>query len=170
MASCGSSIPAGPRRPGWRSRHLALRPGTDHILLAFLVNQLLRAGADRAYLAAHASGVDVLAAAVAGFDLESSAARCGLPEEDLTDLLEAIRRHGPASAQTGTGVTMSAGANVAEWLVWALNVVTHAYDRPGAMWFNPGYLRRLDTRTWSPGGGEPGPGPASRPGPPWPLR
>jgi anaerobic selenocysteine-containing dehydrogenase len=145
------------------SRHLAPRPGTDHILLAFLVNQLLRAGADRAYLAAHASGVDVLAAAVAGFDLESSAARCGLPEEDLTDLLEAIRRHGPASAQTGTGVTMSAGANVAEWLVWALNIVTHAYDRPGAMWFNPGYLRRLDTRTWSPGGGEPGPGPASRP-------
>jgi anaerobic selenocysteine-containing dehydrogenase len=145
------------------SRHLAPRPGTDHILLAYLVNQLLREGADRPYLAAHATGVDALAKAVAPFELKGSAARCGLPESDLTDLLEAIRRHGPASAQTGTGVTMSAGANVAEWLVWALNIVTHSYDQPGAMWFNPGFLRRLDTRPWTPSGGEPGPGPASRP-------
>ncbi|HEX4244110.1 MAG TPA: molybdopterin dinucleotide binding domain-containing protein, partial [Acidimicrobiales bacterium] len=145
------------------TRHLAPRPGTDHILLAYLVNQLLHEGADRPYLAAHATGVDALAAAVAPFDLASSAERCGLPETDLSDLLAAIRRHGSASAQTGTGVTMSAGANVAEWLVWALNIVTHSYDRPGAMWFNPGYLRRLDTRKWNPGSGEPGVGPASRP-------
>jgi anaerobic selenocysteine-containing dehydrogenase len=145
------------------SRHLAIRPGTDHVLLAYLVNQLLRDGADGPYLAARATGVDVLAKAVSSFDLEGSAARCGVAESDLTDLLESIRRHGPASAQTGTGVTMSAGANVAEWLVWALNIVTHSYDQPGAMWFNPGYLRRLDQRSWSPGTGEPGPGPASRP-------
>ena len=92
-----------------------------------------------------------------------TAARCGLPESDLTELLATIRRYGSASAQTGTGITMSAAANVTEWLVWALNIVTHSYDRPGAMWFNPGYLRRLDTRTWAPGGGRPGPGPASRP-------
>ena len=45
---------------------------------------------DRAYLAAHATGVDGLAEAVAPFELEASAARCGLPETDLTDLLEAM--------------------------------------------------------------------------------
>jgi anaerobic selenocysteine-containing dehydrogenase len=145
------------------TRHLAPRPGTDHILLAHLVRELLGSGADRRYLAAHASGVDELAAAVAPFALETTAARCGLSETDLTDLLGAIRRHGAACAQTGTGVTMSAGANVAEWLVWALNIVTRSYDRPGGMWFNPGYLRRLDTRSWTPGDGRPGPGPASRP-------
>jgi anaerobic selenocysteine-containing dehydrogenase len=145
------------------SRHLAPRPGTDHILLAHLVRELLCSGADRRYLDAHASGVDGLTAAVAPFTRELTAARCGLAEADVADLLEAIRRNGPASAQTGTGVTMSAGANVAEWLVWALNIVTHSYDRPGAMWFNPGFLRRLDTRSWTPGDGRPGPGPASRP-------
>ncbi len=31
------------------------------------------------------------------------------------------------------------------------------------MWFNPGYLRQLDTREWTPGSGEAEPGPASRP-------
>jgi anaerobic selenocysteine-containing dehydrogenase len=145
------------------TRHLAPRAGTDHILLAHLVRELLRSGADRRYLSAHATGVDELTAAVAPFDLESTVVRCGLPAEGITGLVAAIRRNGPASAQTGTGVTMSAAANVAEWLVWALNIVTHSYDRPGAMWFNPGYLRRLDQRTWTPGDGRPGPGPASRP-------
>ncbi len=145
------------------TRHLAPRAGTDHILLAHLVRELLRDGADRDYLSAHATGTDALTAAVAPFDLATTATRCGLEASDINELVGAIRRHGTASAQTGTGVTMSAAANVTEWLAWALNIITHSYDRPGAMWFNPGYLRRLDQRSWTPGDGRPGPGPASRP-------
>ncbi len=58
---------------------------------------------------------------------------------------------------------MAATANTTEHLLWALHVVTDSYDRPGGMWFNPGYLSRLDTREWQASDGAPGPGPPSRP-------
>ncbi|MCZ7526686.1 MAG: molybdopterin-dependent oxidoreductase [Acidimicrobiia bacterium] len=145
------------------TRHLAQRPGTDHALLAYLVRELLRDGADHGYLAEHATGVDELAAAVEPFDLETAASHTGLPAEDLTDLLGAVRRHGRVAAQTGTGTTMSAAANVTEWLTWALHVVTASYDRPGGMWFQPGFMKQLDRRDWQAAEATPGPGPSSRP-------
>ena len=58
---------------------------------------------------------------------------------------------------------MSVTANVAEWLLWALHVVTGSYDEPGGMWFNPGYLLQLDTRDLQPSDGTPGAGPPSQP-------
>ena len=58
---------------------------------------------------------------------------------------------------------MSLTANVSEWLLWALHVVTDSYDQPGGMWFNPGYLLQLDTRTLPVSDGTAGPGPPSRP-------
>ena len=56
------------------TRHLAPRPGSDYALLAFLVRELLREGADAEYLAAHATRVDELRAAVEPFD-EAAATR-----------------------------------------------------------------------------------------------
>jgi anaerobic selenocysteine-containing dehydrogenase len=143
--------------------HLQIRGGTDHVLLAHLVRELLHDGADHAYLAAHADGVAQLREAVAPFDLATTASRTGLAPEQIDGLVAAVRRHGHVSALTGTGVSMAATANVTEWMLWALHVVTASYDRPGGMWFNPGYLMQLDTRTWTPSDGTPEPGPASRP-------
>ena len=37
-----------------------------------------------------------------------------------------------------------ASGSVTEWLLWALHVVTASYDRPGGMWFNPGFLHSFD--------------------------
>jgi anaerobic selenocysteine-containing dehydrogenase len=145
------------------SRHLAIRPGTDYAVLAYLVCELLADGADTDYLAEHASGVPQLAAAVAPYDLRTAAARAGVTEADLADLLAAVRRHGRVAGQSGTGLTMSAAANVSEWLLWALHVVTASYDRPGGMWFHPGFIKCLDERRWPPGDVRPAPGPASRP-------
>jgi anaerobic selenocysteine-containing dehydrogenase len=58
---------------------------------------------------------------------------------------------------------MNAAANVTEWLVWALHIVTDSYDKPGGMWFNPGYLMQLDTRDWQASDGQAERGPVSRP-------
>ena len=41
---------------------------------------------------------------------------------------------------------------------WALMIVTDSFDRPGGMWFNPGYLARLDQRESIPAAGPPEPG------------
>ncbi len=144
-------------------RHLAPRPSTDYLILGWLVRELLADGADWDYLGEHAIGVEDLAAVVAPFTLDRAIAGTGLDPADLPDLLEAVRTAGRLSILSGTGVSMGRHANVTEWLLWALAVVTGSYDQPGGMWFNPGYLMQLDTRSWQPSDGHPEPGPASRP-------
>jgi anaerobic selenocysteine-containing dehydrogenase len=147
------------------TRHVAPRPGTDHVLLAHLVREVLREGADHEYLTAYTDRADVatVAALVEPFTRDVAAARCDVPPEQLDELVAAIRRHGRVSAQTGTGATMSRAANLTEWLVWVLHIVTGSFDRPGGMWFNPGYLRQLDRRPLGTAADHPAPGPRSRP-------
>ena len=146
-------------------RHLAARPGSDWLVLAHLVRALLpKPGTNEDIaLQQRATGVDALRAALEALTPAVTSAGTGVAVEDLDDLVAAIRRHGRVSALTGTGVSMSRTANVAEWMLWALHVVTDSYDQPGGMWFNPGYLLQLDTRTLPTSDGTPGAGPPSRP-------
>jgi len=144
------------------TRHLAPRPGTDDAMLAWLVRELLRDGADHEYLAHNAQQVEELAHAVEPFDLGRVSGTCDIPEADLLELLAAIRRAGRIAATTGTGTSMGPTANTTEWLTWALLVVTGSYDRPGGMWFNPGYFAQLDRKELAASDGRSGPGPASR--------
>ena len=145
------------------THHLAPHPGTDHVWLAAIIRELLRDGVDLDVLGRRASGIDALIRAVEPFDLDIAAARCGVEREELVRLADSIRWHGRLAAQTGTGTTMSAGANLTEWLVWVLQILTDSLDRPGGTWFNPGYLRAMETKQWQASDGRAGPGPASRP-------
>ncbi len=147
------------------TRHIAPRPGTDHLLLAHLVREVLEQGADHDYLAAHVDAADlaVVADLVAPFTSERTAELCDVPGEVLDDLVAAIRRSGEVSMQTGTGCTMARAANLTEWMSWVLHIVTGSFDRPGGMWFNPGYLRQLDRRSLGTSGDQPADGPKSRP-------
>lgn len=144
------------------NRHLAPRPGTDYVWLAWLVRELF-AEADHDELRTRATGVEELAAAVAPFDLARTAEDTGLDPDDLQDLLAAVRRHGRLAGQTGTGTTMAASANLTEWLLWALHIVTDSFDTPGGAWFNPGYASGFNHRQRKPSDGRPHAGPASRP-------
>ena len=56
-----------------------------------------------------------------------------------------MRRAGRVGVVTGTGVTMSASANVTQWLAWALMIVTGSMNRPGGMWFHPGFAHQLES-------------------------
>jgi len=148
------------------THHLAPRPGTDHAVLGFLVRELLHDGADREVLEHRAVGADALAAAVAPFTLEDTTRIADVSERELTDLLAAVRGAGRVGVVTGTGVTMSASANVTQWLAWALMIVTGSMNRPGGMWFHPGFAHQLETfelPVSPPEGGLFGPGPKSRP-------
>lgn len=147
------------------TRHIALRPGTDHLLIAHLVREILADGADHEYVDAHVSPDEVaeIAALVEPCTRETTSAWCDVPVELLDDLVAAVRRHGKISMQTGTGCTMQRTANLTEWMSWVLHIVTGSFDQRGGMWFNPGYLRQLDKRPLGTSGPEPGPGPRSRP-------
>jgi anaerobic selenocysteine-containing dehydrogenase len=142
------------------AHHLAPRPGTDYAVLGYLVREVLRDG-----VRAPTQDVDALAAAVAPFTLQHAATIADVPEAELERLLSAVRRAGRIVVDTGTGVTMSPSANVTQWLSWALLVITDSMNRPGGIWFHPGYVYQLESFELPicPPEGQFGPGPRSRP-------
>jgi anaerobic selenocysteine-containing dehydrogenase len=148
------------------TRHLAPRQNTDYAVLAFLVREILRDGADREYLKAHAQDVDRLAAAVEPFTVDAAAGISSIARGDLLDLLDAVRRAGRLSVETGTGLSMATSGNVTMWLSWALMIVTGSLDQEGGAWGHPGFLMRLEELLDlppAPPEGWRGPGPKSRP-------
>lgn len=132
--------------------HLAIRPGTDWMLLAWMVRELLGD-----------TECDGLRALLAPLSLDVVAEITDLPAATITSLVDEIRHHGRIGALTGTGSSMSARADVAEYLLWTMLAVTDSFDTPGGMWFNPGLLSRLDERDLPVSDGRPGPGPPSAP-------
>lgn len=145
------------------TRHLAPRPGTDHVWLAALCNALLTDHDDLDDLRSRADGIDEVARALARFTIPFAAQVTGIEQADLEALLDRVRVHGRLAALGGTGVSMTAHANLTEWLLWVLLIVTGSIDAPGGAWVNPGFLRSLDRRRWEPSDGRAEPGPASRP-------
>ena len=143
--------------------HLQLTPGTDWIVLGWLVRQLLVTHPEARTLSSRATGAEALIESVASFDDALVSTKCGVSIDDLESLHRAILDAGRVSALTGTGVSMSATANVTEYLLWALHIVTDSYDQQGGMWFNPGFLTQLDTRDLPHSDGAADPGPQSRP-------
>jgi anaerobic selenocysteine-containing dehydrogenase len=135
------------------TRHLAARPGSDPALLAHLVRELLRDGADRAYLARWTDGADVdaLRVAVEPFDAATAAARTGVPVADLAALVARVRSARRVSVLTGTGTTMAPQAALTEWLAAAVHVVTGSLEAPGGPWCNPGLVSRADLVAPRPG-------------------
>jgi anaerobic selenocysteine-containing dehydrogenase len=147
------------------TRHLATRPGSDAALLAYVVRSLLRWGADADYIGRHVCGVDELRAAVEPWHRERAAVHTGVPGPDLDALVDAIRAAGHVTVVTGTGTTMSAQANVTEWLAWAVQIITGSFEHAHGAWFNPGAFLRLDRKPMAPApaAGNTAPGAASRP-------
>jgi anaerobic selenocysteine-containing dehydrogenase len=144
------------------SRHLTPRSGTDFAVLAHLVREILRDGADIEYLASHAERLDDLRRAVEPLDRETTAELTGLAGDDLSALLNSVKHHRRLSIITGTGVTMSATANVTEWMAYALQIVTGSFERPGGRWFNHTATFSPSTGT-APDSSQFGPGPRTHP-------
>jgi len=132
-------------------------------VLGWLVRNLLSRHPAASTLSERTSGHEALVEYVAEFDDELVTTNSNLSLETLESLCDAVLSAGRVSALTGTGVSMSATANVTEYLLWALHIVTDSYDRAGGMWFNPGYLLQLDTRSLPISDGTPDSGPKSRP-------
>jgi anaerobic selenocysteine-containing dehydrogenase len=145
--------------------HLAPRPGTDHAVLAYLIREILRHGWKTDV---PVQGVDELTAAVEPFSLEHTATMADVPAAELTRLWAAVRAAKCVNVETGTGVTMTAErGNVTQWLAWVLMILTDAMNRPGGVWFHPGFAYQLEAfgelLPITPIEGSFGPGPRSRP-------
>lgn len=145
-------------------RHVALRPGSDHAVLAFAIRELLREGADEAFIAEWTDRVEVLREVVEPFSLEVAAEIADVDPAELSDFVSAVRRAGRLSVLPGTGVSFSPQCTVTEWLVLALHAVTGSIERPGGLWFNPGFWSPMEQQARAEVlADEPAPGPRSRP-------
>ncbi|MFC8805192.1 molybdopterin oxidoreductase family protein [Streptomyces anthocyanicus] len=117
-------------------RHVAIRPGSDALLLAAMAHVLYEEGlVDLGALAPHIGGVDDVAAAVRDFTPESVAAACDV-DADVTRALARELAAAPTAAVYGRiGSCTVPHGTLASWLVDVLNILTGNLDRPGGALF-----------------------------------
>ncbi|MGW2133300.1 molybdopterin-dependent oxidoreductase [Streptomyces coelicoflavus] len=117
-------------------RHVAIRPGTDALLLAAMVHVLYEEDlADLGALAPHVEGTDDVRDAVRDFTPESVAAACDV-DADVTRALARALAAAPTAAVYGRiGSCTVPHGTLASWLVDVLNILTGNLDRPGGALF-----------------------------------
>ncbi|MFI9377712.1 molybdopterin-dependent oxidoreductase [Streptomyces parvulus] len=117
-------------------RHVAIRPGTDALLLAAMVHVLYEEDlVDVGDLAPHVLGVDEVRASVRDFTPEAVAAVCDV-EAGVTRALARELAAAPTAAVYGRiGSCTVPHGTLASWLVDVLNILTGNLDRPGGALF-----------------------------------
>ena len=144
-------------------RHVALRPGSDVVVLAAVANALFADPEFSARLERDAVVGDAaqVRTALARFTLADAARAADVDEALLHDLVADVRAApGQLAVLCGTGTTMARDGILVEWLRWVLLVGTGSLDVDGGMRFRPGpFGRPAAGRPWvaTPDG------PASRP-------
>lgn len=135
----GRFVVVDPRRTATAAhadRHLAIRPGTDALLLFALVHVLFAEGLVKvAHLAEHVTGVEDVRRLATDFPPQAVSAACGISAAEIVTLARelAAATAGAVYARIGT-CTVEFGT-LAQWLVDVLNVLTGNLDRAGGvMW------------------------------------
>jgi anaerobic selenocysteine-containing dehydrogenase len=124
------------------TRHIAAYPGRDYAILAWLTREIIDGGPFDPQQ--RIDGLDELRAALDGYDRAVAASIADVTEQELEDLLVAIRRKRRVALETGTGITMSAGGNLTQWFAWLIMILTGSMNRPGGAWFHPGVLAQFE--------------------------
>jgi anaerobic selenocysteine-containing dehydrogenase len=155
----GTLVVVDPRRTRTAARadhHLAIRPGTDALLLAALAATLDEEGLVDVgdHVTAHLEGLDEVLARLRPFTAERVAAACGLDADAIRGLARQLAAADRACVYGRLGTTTVRTGTVASWLVDVLNVLTGNLDRPGgAMFPHPahhrGPRRPFRTGRWS---------------------
>ena len=116
--------------------HVPIRPGTDAALLAGIARALFAEGlTDPGPVAEMVSGIDLVAAAVAGFTRERVSSFTGIPAETIVGLARELAAAPTAVVYGRIGTHTTAYGTLAAWLVDVVNVLTGNLDRPGGAMF-----------------------------------
>ncbi|MBL1086255.1 molybdopterin oxidoreductase family protein [Streptomyces actinomycinicus] len=117
-------------------RHLAIRPGTDALLLAAMAHTLFAEDlADLGQLAPHVEGLDELRGALADFSPEAVAPACDLDAGVVRALARELAAAPTAAVYARIGSCTVPHGTLASWLVDVLNILTGNLDRPGGALF-----------------------------------
>jgi anaerobic selenocysteine-containing dehydrogenase len=120
------------------TRHIAAYPGKDYAILAWIVRELIDHGPMTPKQPIQ--GLREVRATLEGYDRAKAAQIAGVNEQEMEDLLAAIRKYGRLAIETGTGISMSAGCNMTQWYAWMILVLTGSMNAKGGCWFHPGFL------------------------------
>ena len=129
--------PARTRTADEADEWVAIRPGTDALLLAAIARELFVTGrADPGdHLRSHVSGMDELAGALAPFDADAVSPATGVPAATIRRLAGELASAPTAAVYGRMGTTTVSFGTTASWLVDVLNVVTGNLDRAGGAMF-----------------------------------
>ncbi len=123
-------------------RWLPIRPGTDALLLAAMVNTLAIDGliAPGDHVDAHLNGLDAVVAALVPFTAEAVAPATGLTAAEIRGLARDLANatSGSVYGRIGTttnGMGSEGFGTITSWLVDVVNIVTGNLDRRGGAMF-----------------------------------
>lgn len=117
-------------------RHLAIRPGTDALLLFAVVGVLFAEGLVAPEPAGgHLTGVDEVRRLAADFTPEAVAAVCEVPAEEIRTLARELAAAPRAAVYGRIGSTTVEFGTLTSWLVDVVNALTGNLDRPGGVMF-----------------------------------
>jgi anaerobic selenocysteine-containing dehydrogenase len=139
--------------------HIAIRPGTDALLLAAMLHVVFAAGLVRCgRFAGSVRNLDALEALVRDLSPEGVATRTGVAPEVTRRLADQFARTPRAACYGRVGLCTQRHGTLASWLVQSLNLVTGHLDEVGGMMSTTpavdavGVMRRLGMRgsydTW----------------------
>lgn len=122
--------------------HIAAYPGRDYAVLAWIVREILAEGPFNPKQPIN--NLDKLRDILRDYTRSKAADIAGVPEQQMQELLEAIRRHGVVAIETGTGVGMSPGCNLINWFCWLIMILTGSMNAKGGLWIPPGVIFPFD--------------------------
>ncbi|HEY8153778.1 MAG TPA: molybdopterin-dependent oxidoreductase [Myxococcota bacterium] len=116
--------------------HLFIRPGTDALLVASLLNVVFREGlAKPGRLASLVEGLEEIPALVAPYTPERVAPQVGIPAEAIARLARDFAAAPSAVCYGRMGTCVQEFGATTNWLVDLLNIATGNLDRPGGAMF-----------------------------------
>ena len=117
-------------------RHIAIRPGTDALLLAAMAYTLFDEGlVDPGELAPYLQGLDEIPDAVRDFTPEAVAEACDVDAGTIRVLARELAAAPTAAVYGRIGSCTVPHGTLASWLVDVLNILTGNLDRPGGALF-----------------------------------
>ncbi|WP_329246694.1 molybdopterin oxidoreductase family protein [Streptomyces sp. NBC_01478] len=117
-------------------RHIAVRPGTDALLLAAMTYVLFDEHlVELGELAPHVQGVDELRSELGDFTPEAVAEACDVDADEIRALARELAAAPTAAVYGRIGSCTVPHGTLASWLVDILNILTGNLDRPGGALF-----------------------------------
>lgn len=132
----GKIVVADPRRTRtaeFADEHVAVRPGTDVVLLLGIVHTLL--AEQLTEITFEVNGLDELRELVREFPPRVAERVCGVPAADIARLARELAAAPAAAVYTRIGGSVVEFGTLVHWLVEVINILTGNLDRPGGTMF-----------------------------------